>query len=178
MQNEKCVFLLIKNTIRINFRFDSEEQISTKKSAQEKIKNQLTFHCRMRNFKNKLLAKSAFLMSNEIEFNLTKDVDIEIEDAKAKRLTNYEIFLMVLAETIGTAMLVFFGCMGTIWWDQNPPQLPIPQINFGLTVMFIIHIFGHISNALINPAVTIAAVVLQMITWQVSFARNLIRKLH
>jgi hypothetical protein len=122
----------------------------------------------MKNFKNKFV-KTAFLMSNEIEFNLTKDIDHDIEERKQKKISNYEIFLMVLAEIIGTAMLVLFGCMGAVWWGKDPPRMPVPQLNFGLTVMFIIHIFGHISNALINPAVTIAAVVLQMITWQVSY---------
>lgn len=105
-------------------------------------------------------------MSNEIEFNL-RDGDVDVAQKK-KRVTNYEIFSMVLAEVIGTAMLVLFGCMGAVWWGKEPPRMPTPQLNFGLTVMLIIHIFGHISYALINPAVTIAAVVNKLITWQVS----------
>lgn len=65
-------------------------------------------------------------------------------------------------------MLTFFGCMGTIHWNFLPPSSPTPQLNFGLTVMVIVHIFGHISNALINPAVSVAAVINKMISWQVN----------
>lgn len=74
---------------------------------------------------------------------------------------------MVLAEVLGTGSLLFFGCAGTIHWN-GPPLSIIPPLNFGLTVMMIIQIFGHISFALLNPAVNIAAVVYKQITWQVS----------
>ena len=65
---------------------------------------------------------------------------------------------MVLAEILGTASLLFFGCAGTLHWD-GPPFSLRPPLNFGLTVMTIIQIFGHISFAILNPAVTICAVV-------------------
>lgn len=74
---------------------------------------------------------------------------------------------MVLAEVLGTGSLLFFGCAGTIHWD-GPPTSILPPLNFGLTVMMIIQIFGHVSFALLNPAVNIAAVVYNQITWQVS----------
>ena len=46
--------------------------------------------------------------------------------------------------------------------------LPISgAINFGLTVMIIIQIFGHISFAIINPAIAIAAVIHKMISVKV-----------
>ena len=65
---------------------------------------------------------------------------------------------MVLAEILGTASLLFFGCAGTVHWD-GPPFSLRPPLNFGLTVMMIIQIFGHVSFAILNPAVTICAVV-------------------
>ena len=37
------------------------------------------------------------------------------------------------------------------------------SLNFGLTVMFVVHIFGHISFAIINPAIVITAVVNKLI---------------
>lgn len=111
-------------------------------------------------------------MTTDIEFNNRHETVEEVE-VRAKGDTkseNFKLVCMVLAETIGTALLLFFGCMGALSWD-GPARMPTPQLNFGLTVMFIVHIFGHVSNALINPAVTIAAVVNQMISWQVSYLR-------
>jgi hypothetical protein len=46
--------------------------------------------------------------------------------------------------------------------------LPIvASLNFGLTVALVIQIFGHISYAIINPAVAIAAAVHQLISIRV-----------
>jgi glycerol uptake facilitator-like aquaporin len=46
--------------------------------------------------------------------------------------------------------------------------LPISApLNFGLTVMFVIGMFGHISFAIINPAVAVAAVVHKLISIKV-----------
>jgi aquaporin rerated protein, invertebrate len=79
---------------------------------------------------------------------------------------------MVLAEVIGTGMLMFFGCMGTVGWGGVPAGIGAP-INFGLTVMIIIQTFGHISLAILNPAVTVCAVVNDMISFKVSvYERN------
>lgn len=111
----------------------------------------------------------------EVRKSLTMTTDLEFQDkvegGEGRRASikenQFSLIHMVLAETIGTGMLVFFGCMGTVHWD-GPPSAIVALLNFGITVMTIIHIFGHVSNALINPAVTIAAVVNRMITWQVS----------
>lgn len=73
---------------------------------------------------------------------------------------------MILAEVIGTGMLMFFGCMGAVMWDG--PQGIVTPINFGLTVMMIIQTFGHISSALLNPAVSICAVVNNIISVKVN----------
>ncbi|KYN17064.1 Aquaporin, partial [Trachymyrmex cornetzi] len=65
-----------------------------------------------------------------------------------------------LAELIGTAMLVFLGCMGCIaGLGVVPIHLQI-TVTFGLTVMVVIQCIGHLSQAHINPAVTVAAVIL------------------
>lgn len=74
---------------------------------------------------------------------------------------------MVLAEILGTATLMFLGCAGTIHWDGTPNPL-IPPFNFGLTVMLIVQVFGHISLALLNPAVAICAVVNKLISIKVT----------
>lgn len=65
-----------------------------------------------------------------------------------------------LAEMIGTAMLVFLGCMGCVaGLDVIPQHLQI-TLNFGLAVMIVIQCVGHISVAHVNPAITVGAVVL------------------
>ncbi|CAD0197448.1 unnamed protein product [Chrysodeixis includens] len=64
----------------------------------------------------------------------------------------------IVSELLATMMLVLFGCMACI---------PVPGINttlngpfaFGFIVMLNIQIFGHISGAFMNPAVTLAAVI-------------------
>lgn len=72
-----------------------------------------------------------------------------------------------LAELIGTAMLMFFGCMSCIQWD-GPPNPLQTAIAFGMIVMIIIQIFGCVSGAHLNPAVTLAAVIYNLIDAQVN----------
>nr|BAF62091.1 aquaporin [Polypedilum vanderplanki] len=75
-----------------------------------------------------------------------------------------EILTVACAETIGTAMLVFFGCMGCIelGGSWKPNHLSV-CIGFGLTVMLIVNIFGVVSGSHLNPAVTLAAYVYKLV---------------
>lgn len=66
----------------------------------------------------------------------------------------------VLSEFVSTLLLLFFGCMSCIPIDSNAPNPALyGPLGFGLTVMFNIQIFGHISGAYMNPMVTIIAVI-------------------
>ncbi|GAB0087910.1 aquaporin [Sergentomyia squamirostris] len=68
-----------------------------------------------------------------------------------------------LAELLGTGMLVFLGCSGCILgWGVVPTRFMI-CFNFGLAVMLIVNVFGHISGAHLNPAVTIAATIYKLV---------------
>uniref|UniRef100_A0A336LPE3 CSON015249 protein n=1 Tax=Culicoides sonorensis TaxID=179676 RepID=A0A336LPE3_CULSO len=74
-----------------------------------------------------------------------------------------------LAELIGTGLITFAGCMGCVALDKmNPPSHLQICLGFGLVVMFVIQIFGAVSGAHLNPAVTAAAFVYKIIDIKMS----------
>ncbi|XP_012226157.1 aquaporin [Linepithema humile] len=74
--------------------------------------------------------------------------------------TLYDKFLTALAELIGTAILVFLGCTACVGsMEESPKQLQI-AFAFGIAVMISIQCVGHISGAHLNPAITVAAMIL------------------
>lgn len=70
---------------------------------------------------------------------------------------------LFLSELLGTALLIFLGCMGCISWGPGTNSTLQMCLSFGLVVMIIIQIFGCVSGAHLNPAVTIAAVIYDLI---------------
>lgn len=74
----------------------------------------------------------------------------------------FDIIPAFLAELIGTGLLLFFGCAGCIKWDGISNHLQI-VLNFGFAVMFVVQIFGCISGAHFNPAVSISAFICKKI---------------
>ena len=75
---------------------------------------------------------------------------------------------MFLAELLGTALLLFLGCMGCMSWTGQPTSSFQSAFTFGMVVMLIIQAFGCISGAHLNPVVTLAAIVYDLISVQVS----------
>lgn len=69
-----------------------------------------------------------------------------------------------LGELIGTGILVFLGCMGCV----NSPIFANTHLqtilNFGFAVLIAIQCVGCVSGAHINPAVTVAALIYDMVT--------------
>jgi aquaporin related protein len=85
-----------------------------------------------------------------------------------------EFIQVFLAEVLGTAILLFIGCMGCVM-DYLPSYVAHLQIclNFGFAVMICIQIFGVTSGAHINPAVSVAAAIYGLISYQVVYIQYL-----
>lgn len=82
-------------------------------------------------------------------------------------VTVMEGFAKFIAEVLGTAFLMFGGCMGCIKWNDNHSDFA-GAVSFGLVVMTLIQCLGHISGAHFNPAVTVAAVIFRLVSIPVS----------
>lgn len=72
-----------------------------------------------------------------------------------------------LAELIGTGLLMFLGCAGCLTWGAPASALQM-TLNFGLTVMIVIQIFGCVSGAHLNPCVSIAAFIYRQLDVQMT----------
>ncbi|XP_043668930.1 aquaporin-2-like [Vespula pensylvanica] len=90
------------------------------------------------------------------------------EKLKAPWLTNlikeeksiYETIMTLLGEIIGTAILVFIGCLSCVGsMGIVAPNYQI-SMSFGLAVMIAIQCVGHISGGHINPSITVASLIL------------------
>lgn len=75
----------------------------------------------------------------------------------------------IVSEFLSTTMLVLFGCMACIPLEGINLTIYSP-FGFGFVVLFNIQIFGHISGAYMNPAVTLAAVIWGSISIPVGIA--------
>lgn len=75
---------------------------------------------------------------------------------------------MFLGELLGTALLLFLGCASCLSWNGTAPSNLQTSLAFGMVVMLIIQTFGCVSGAHLNPAVTLAAIVYDMISIQVN----------
>ncbi|EDW01053.1 aquaporin AQPcic isoform X2 [Drosophila grimshawi] len=69
-----------------------------------------------------------------------------------------------LAELMGTGILVFLGCIGCVKTDIFPNNHLQIILNFGFAVLIAIQCFGCVSGAHINPAVTVAAYIYDLVT--------------
>ncbi|KAL1490647.1 hypothetical protein ABEB36_013307 [Hypothenemus hampei] len=76
-------------------------------------------------------------------------------------MTTMDRVVLCAGEVVGTAILVFLGCMGCVK-EIAGGFIPHEQISFtfGLAVMIAVQVVGHVSGAHINPIVTVAAATL------------------
>ncbi|XP_013927074.1 PREDICTED: aquaporin-5-like [Thamnophis sirtalis] len=62
----------------------------------------------------------------------------------------------ILSEFVGTAIFLCIALGASFKWPMEQPNVLQISLAFGLTVATMVHIFGPISGAHINPAVTLA----------------------
>lgn len=80
-----------------------------------------------------------------------------------------DLLTLFLSETISTGLLVLLGCMGCIdGFEYKPTHLSI-CLGFGFVVMLLVNVFGCVSGAHMNPAVTLAALVYKLVSVPVKF---------
>ncbi len=74
----------------------------------------------------------------------------------------------VAAETLGTFVLVFFGCGSIVFATQAGTATTISAIGltFGLAVMVMVYAVGRISGGHFNPAVSVGAGMAGRIAWR------------
>lgn len=100
------------------------------------------------------------LRSNSIQNAKEKLKTPWLKSLMKEDATIWDTVLTGLGETIGTAILVFLGCMGCVGSMGLTPSLMQISLTFGLAVMIAIQCVGHVTGAHINPAITLAAVIL------------------
>ncbi|KYN37568.1 Aquaporin AQPAe.a [Trachymyrmex septentrionalis] len=88
-----------------------------------------------------------------------------LKKTEEEKDSTWDKSMAILGESIGTSILIFLGCMACM--GSMKPYIPgigpsVIQVSFafGLAVMIAIQCVGHISGAHLNPAITIAALIL------------------
>jgi aquaporin related protein len=75
-----------------------------------------------------------------------------IDDSLFGPHSRAQVLQMALAELVGTGMLVFLGCMGTVvGMSHSPHPHLLVALAFGLAVMICIQVSEHLQKSYIAP---------------------------
>ncbi|KAJ8942288.1 hypothetical protein NQ318_005606 [Aromia moschata] len=72
--------------------------------------------------------------------------------------------VLFLGEFLGTAILMYIGCMGCVVEFQGGPILP--AFAFGFAILAAVQIVGHITGCHMNPAISLGILILGKINWK------------
>ncbi|KAF5297705.1 hypothetical protein FQA39_LY12036 [Lamprigera yunnana] len=106
-------------------------------------------------FLSRMCSKGTYLLSTFRKQNTSFS-----QLARKKKKAICDIIVLGFAEFLGTALLLFLGCMGCV---TSTDMVPVPHhlsgLIFGFVVLLIIQLLGHISGAHLNPAVTFSSAI-------------------
>lgn len=72
----------------------------------------------------------------------------------------------MVAELLGTYILIFMGCGAALVDQQQALTMVGKALVCGLVLMVLIYTLGHVSGAHFNPAVTIALAAARKFPWK------------
>lgn len=75
--------------------------------------------------------------------------------------STFDAISSLLAEFVGTSILVFLGCLGCAGGEQYVLKT---AVTMGTTVMLIIHSLACVSGAHLSPAITLSAYIMNLIS--------------
>ena len=81
-----------------------------------------------------------------------------------QELRSLELWRSIISECLATFLLTFLVCGSCIPWNGNSPSYVGVGIVTGVGVTTLTHGFGPISGAHLNPAMTVAHVVLKKVS--------------